>query len=429
MLFSLDVRRARKGDCLLLHFGHSDEPRLAMIDGGPKGVYKPQLRPRIDEIRKARGLGTNQPLIVDLLMISHVDDDHIQGILELTDELRTAQMERRPKRVQVYDLWHNSFDNIIGRTPTELTNAMKDKFGPASLSGNPPDDLTLDAKTDMSDEEVRSSLKVLASIQQGAQLRKDAKMLGIELNVEFDGKLIMAQKEAVEMEGGLSLTVIGPMPAEVKALHAKHQAWLKDLQKKGEKPGDVLSAYVDKSIPNLSSIVVLAETDNKSMLLTGDARGDKILKGLELTGVIDKGGTIHVDLLKVPHHGSSNNLDNDFFERITADYYVFSGDGEHGNPERESLEMLWEARGDDDYTVHLTYPIDEIDLERKKDWEKERNKEINRGKKGKDVRPVWSAKKHSLAALFDENETFASKLSIVEEGKPHVINLLADVDF
>src|SRR5207344_790094 len=83
-----------------------------------------------------------------------------------------------------------------------------------------------------------------------------------------------------------------------------------------------------------------------------------------------------IDLLKVPHHGSSNNLDKDFFERIIADHYVFSGDGEHGNPERESLEMLLKARGgDDDYQVHLTYPIKEIDVERKKDWEKEQRKE------------------------------------------------------
>ena len=27
MIFSLDVRRARKGDCLLLHYGTDDEPR------------------------------------------------------------------------------------------------------------------------------------------------------------------------------------------------------------------------------------------------------------------------------------------------------------------------------------------------------------------------------------------------------------------
>ena len=85
---------------------------------------------------------------------------------------------------------------------------------------------------------------------------------------------------------------------------------------------------------------------------------------------------MHVDVLKVPHHGSANNLEHDFFERITADHYVFSGNGEHGNPERESLEMLFDARGRRRRsTLHLTYPIDEIDVGRKKDWEKEQAKE------------------------------------------------------
>jgi hypothetical protein len=48
-------------------------------------------------------------------------------------------------------------------------------------------------------------------------------------------------------------------------------------------------------------------------------------------------------VLKVPRHGSSNNLDKDFFERITADHYAFSGDAEHDNPEREALRMLLNA--------------------------------------------------------------------------------------
>ena len=49
-----------------------------------------------------------------------------------------------------------------------------------------------------------------------------------------------------------------------------------------------LAAYVDESVPNLSSIVVLAEWMARRMLLTGDARGDKILEGLELVGLLRK---------------------------------------------------------------------------------------------------------------------------------------------
>ena len=35
MIFSLDVLPARKGDCLILHFGTDDDPALILIDGGP----------------------------------------------------------------------------------------------------------------------------------------------------------------------------------------------------------------------------------------------------------------------------------------------------------------------------------------------------------------------------------------------------------
>jgi hypothetical protein len=429
MIFTLDVLRARKGDCLILHYGSADDPKLVMIDGGPKQVYKPHLRPRLEEIRKARGLAKNDPLVVDMLMISHVDDDHIQGILDLTRELRTAQLENKPQLVQILSLWHNSFENIIDNTPEELTAAFSKQFGTASMNGDPSADLTIDPlDQSLNEKDVSANLKVLASIQQGAQLRTDADSLQFPLNAEFDGKLILAEGKGqpIDISDGLKFTVVGPMKPELVALHKKHQQWLKELKAKGIEPEEALSAYVDKSVPNLSSIVVVAEADGKRILLTGDARGDKILEGLELTGLLKKGGKVHVDVLKGPHHGSDNNLDTDFFERITADHYVFSGDGEHGNPERESLEMLLAARGDEDYEVHLTYPIAEIDAGRKAAWDNEQAKETTKKKKNPNqkVRANWSPAKQGLEALLKEEKAFAKKFRFVEEGKPHLIELL-----
>lgn len=430
MLFSFDVIRARKGDCSILHYGSADDPRHIMIDGGPSKVYGPHLRPRLEQIKKARGIDQKKPLPIEALMVSHVDDDHIRGILDLTREL----IENPARQlVQISSVWHNSFENIIGQNPKELTTAITKKVPTAATDGELPDDVTVD-REDESETTIVANLKVLASIQQGAQLRSDVvNKLGVDLNPDFDGGLILANEngESIDMGDGLEFTVAGPMVTELKQLHKKHQEWLEELQEKGLSAEDALAAYVDKSVANLSSIVVLAEAGGKRMLLTGDARGDKILEGLELVGLLEEGGKMHVDLLKVPHHGSSNNLDDDFFERITADHYVFSGDGEHGNPERESLEMLLKARGDDDYTIHLTYPIDEIDVGRKADWEKEQNKERNKKKKNpkKEVRADWSPEEHSLAALFEENEAFAKKVRIVEEGKPHVINLVDEVEF
>ena len=107
MRFSLDVIRARKGDCLMVHYGTKAQPRVMMIDGGPSNVYKPHLRPRITQIRTARGLDDNTSLPVDVLMVSHLDDDHIKGVLDLTKELRTQKADNQPQLIRVRTLWHN----------------------------------------------------------------------------------------------------------------------------------------------------------------------------------------------------------------------------------------------------------------------------------------------------------------------------------
>jgi len=440
-VFSLDVRRARKGDCFLLHYGSKAEPKLALIDGGPTNVYLPHLKPRLEEIRTARGIAATKPLVLDFLMVSHVDDDHIQGILELMKELRTAKADRTVRKVKALGIWHNSFDNIIGSKPDLVTAAFTSSFT-ASVESD-PESKTADIPVveDVEDEEVLWNVRALASIKQGAQLRNDAKELKFPLNPKFKGKLIVAvgKGNAIDMGGGLKLTVVGPMEPEILKLHVEHQKWLAELKKKGMSPEDVLAAYVDKSAANLSSVVVLAEAGKKKILLTGDARGDKVLEGLELVGLVKKGGSLHVDILKGPHHGSDNNLDDDFFERITADHYVFSGDGEHGNPERASLEMLLKARGDDDdYQVHLTYPIKEIDVERKLDWEKEQAKEkakvaaakaAGKAPPKKKPRANWSPAKNSLASLLKANPKFAAKFTFIDgDTERHVIDLGAKLD-
>lgn len=300
MFFSLDVRRARKGDCLLLHYGSkenrdgsNEDLGLVMIDGGPKAVYGPHLRPRLEEIRRNR-VKDNKPLQVDLLMVSHVDDDHIQGILDLTRELREAANEQKPQLVQILAMWHNSFDNIINHNTKALTASVTDQFGAAAVSGGAEfsDEEVIDVEEqyegsdhDVDPEEakelVSSSLKVLASIAQGAQLRHDAEKLDLSLNAEFGGDLIIAKNaEPIDLGNGLTFTVVGPMLPEVDALRKKHLEWLKKLKEEGKKPSEVLAAYVDKSVPNLSSLVLMAEVKGKRMLLTGDARGDKILEGL-----------------------------------------------------------------------------------------------------------------------------------------------------
>ena len=274
---------------------------------------------------------------------------------------------------------------------------------------------------------------MLASVKQGFQLQRDATALGIPINPKGDGTLILASDKALKLGTDLEFTVAGPMQPELLKLQEEHDKWLQELKDKGIDPEDALAAFVDRSVPNLSSIVTLVKAGGKTMLLTGDARGDKILKGFESIGLLAAGGKMHVDLLKVPHHGSANNLTRGFFERITAQHYVFSGNGEHGNPERDAVAMLLDARGTSAFEIHLTYPIDEIDVARKKDWEIEQAKERTRKANGtstKEPRPDWSAPLNSLKAFFEQRPLAANqRLHIVQVTNPHVIDLLDPLGF
>lgn len=395
MAFTFEALPAHKGDSLLLHFGTASSPRLAVIDGGPANTFRPALRPRLLKIKGERGLADSEPLPIDWLMVSHIDDDHIKGVLELTRELAEAHDDDLAPEFLVRSVWHNSFDDVLKTTPGELQAAISAQFGAASTA-----DIAADLFPDLSLE----SAKILASVPQGRQLRDDIRKLKIPLNPQFDGGLVLLKPGSSKFRigpagaGGIDVQVVGPLKPQLEQLQKEHDAYLREKKKKKSDPEAALAAFTDTSVPNLSSIVVEVASGGKKLLLTGDARGDFVLEGLKGSKLLKAGKPYVVDVLKVPHHGSDRNMTREFFEKVHATHYVFSGDGEHGNPERETMKMLFEARSrvaalaGQPFTVWLTYPVDQVDAGREEDWEKERQK----GRKER----RWDARKDSLREFF-----------------------------
>jgi hypothetical protein len=192
---------------------------------------------------------------------------------------------------------------------------------------------------------------VLASDPQGKKLNAAAKRLGLgeTMNDPFQ-PLVMAWPGQQKADiAGLELEVIAPAKEAVENLR---KAWIK------KRDDSILADYDDDSPYNLSSIVVVARFAGKSMLLTGDALGSAVLDGLQEKGLLDANGKAHFDLLKLPHHGSQNNVVLDFFQRVTADTYVVSGDKvKFPNPHENAMGWIKQARGDDDYVVYCTYDL------------------------------------------------------------------------
>jgi hypothetical protein len=355
MLFSLEAFQADHGDALLLHFGSPDNPKFMLIDGGPTANgYLDVIKPRLQQIREQFAAEENDPLPLEMVMVSHIDDDHIVGIQALMKDLKDGADDQIPPPWKVRTLWFNSFDEILGNGDDEIFSVLTAQVAAAGLNAPLPGAHFADPY----------GAAVIASVPNGRLLRQAAQGLGITKNKGFNG-LVMAGEDEVNqltLSPGLKITVIAPDQERIEALHAKweqsleHQPNIEELAS--------LAANSDTSVANLSSIVVLAEFEGKKMLLTGDGRSDHTLEGLERAGLLLQGGTFPVDILKLPHHGSNRNVTQTFFKRVPAKHYVVSANGANSNPDLSTLQMIEAAReGSDDFTIHLTNHSGENDLQ------------------------------------------------------------------
>ena len=165
-------------------------------------------------------------------------------------------------------------------------------------------------------------------------------------------------QKIVPIADGLTFTVLAPNEVQLKRLKEAFEAAKAEHGANDEAVG---ADYLNNTVPNMASIVVIAEAAGARgkkirMLLSGDARGDVMLESLQLAGLMDK-GHCHFDLMKVQHHGSSHSTTQDFFEKVTADHYVISGNGKHDIPHADALAWLSAARHGKPYDAYLTNRI------------------------------------------------------------------------
>ena len=328
MKLTLEALQANEGDCLLMHYEQAAaKPVRILIDGGSAGIYRQVLKPRLDELR---GDGR---LDLRMVMVSHVDGDHISGILDLLKDLERRQEDGEEAFCKIRTLWHNSFEKVHGgRTAAAQSAAVGAAMGGVAPTG-------LEAK----------AAAVVASIKQGAALRDAAQRLNIPLNQGAKADLVRAPKRTVrkiDVAPGLTFTILGPRDEQLEKLD---EDWRAAKLANPANPQAQAADYLNRTVPNLSSIVILLEAKRSRgkpvrVLLTGDAGGDHILESLAATGIGGRDGSIHVDLLKVQHHGSNHSTTQDFFEKVTADRYVISGNGRHDIPHGDTLKWLSAAR-------------------------------------------------------------------------------------
>lgn len=329
-MFRLHIIQAEFGDCLILEFGTNSLSRYILVDGGPNYVYNNHLRNELQAIDAKGGK-------LELVVLSHVDNDHIIGLLDLMAELFEQRTNNTKEIISIEALWHNTFDQTIGHG-NDIEARLK----------------TAIASSDSASQSLTSAGMAIQGIGEGRSFYRRAKQLNIPINPGFANDLICVDYalEPIEMSD-LKLYVVGPTQKNLDELEHEWQDWL-DKHADDIASGDpMLAEKADQSIPNLSSIMLLARIDGKSILLTGDGRSDHLLQGLEQAGLTDDKGCLHVDVYKFPHHGSDRNVTREFFYKVTADQYVVSANGKYGNPDLATLIWAIEAAKDQNRSIEI----------------------------------------------------------------------------
>ena len=303
-MFRIEMLPAGHGDCLWIEFGDPKAPRRVLIDGGAVGTYKRALRERL------RGLPENERRF-ELLVVTHIDADHITGILELLEDSET--------RFQARDIWFNGYRHLPDERPETLGPVQGERL------------------TDL-----------LVKRPWNREFKEAAVV------VQADGDL-----PRLQLEGGLVLTLLSPTPGKLADLKPE---WEKEVRKAGldpnqPRPGEVespegfdllgspdveaLAAEAfseDSAKANGSSIALLAEFEGRRLLLTGDAHPGIMTAAIKrLAG----GGRLAVDACKLPHHGSKANVNRQFLQALDCRKWLFSTNGAYfRHPDRQTVARV-----------------------------------------------------------------------------------------
>jgi beta-lactamase superfamily II metal-dependent hydrolase len=316
-MFELHAVQAKFGDCLIIEFGN-ETPAYILIDGGPNHVYEESLKPALDKIIQNNKL--------EAVMISHIDLDHIRGIMDLLTELKRQQDAKEQPFIGVEQLWLNTFSATV-----DPNNSITQRMN------------TLNAQASKKGVQMNSTGNAVNAVSDGHKITQLCKLLRIEMNPSAVNKIYCVDDNPKTIKfGNLNFTIVGPTRKNLDKLKKNWENWLQKNEDEISRGNFNVLGMSDNSVPNLSSIAFLVEGDGKTILFTGDSRGDHVKDGLEQAGKL-KDGKLHLDVLKVQHHGSARNSDAKFFNDITADTYVISADGTNDNPDYQVLTWIAEA--------------------------------------------------------------------------------------
>ena len=322
-----------------------------LFDFGYSSTYKKHIEKHLKYIAE-------QKEELDLVVVTHIDQDHISGGIRFFEDNGPADM---PQVIGVKEIWHNSYRHL---EMVETTKPLTEK------------EINYINSNSIVVEQNREEGTTDTSGKQGSRLAANLNFYGHNWNTYFDGKAVSYQKEPIQLNDEVKITVVAPTFNELEKLK---KVWKRELKIKFptiELNGDAifddavecislmkrprhiqnlikntsttnnLERLASISFPedvdeiNASSITCIVEFYGKKMLFLGDALPSIV--EAQLRDIFDEAKfPIHFDAIKVAHHGSAKNINKKLLDIIDSEHYFISTNGKtYGHPDIETIAKI-----------------------------------------------------------------------------------------
>jgi beta-lactamase superfamily II metal-dependent hydrolase len=349
---------ALNGDCFLITTGETN----ILIDGGYVNTYNEFLKPNLIEM-------ASKGEKLSLLVVSHIDADHISGIIKFIEENETEKI------IPVQNIWHNAFRHIQQDEQIDTTIKEEKIFN------------------DIKREELSGSATNV-SAKQGSSLASILLKYKYQWNTQFHGNAVSLDHKNSITVGEFTVNLLSPNQTKLESLQ---KYWRKELYKNGyldtshtdgfwDDAFEFLLAqdkeelkYKSKTISyknnidfdklkggpftpdtsptNGSSISLILQVGDKKMLFLGDSHSDLVESELK-KHLSTKGFPIYFDLVKLSHHGSFSNNSPGLLELIDSDKWIISSNGKiHNHPDIETLAWILTKDNKIKRNIFFNYPL------------------------------------------------------------------------
>ena len=355
MGMEINLLQAGKGDCILVRCGTGTKKVNILIDSGTRKDYFLEALSRIAEKSER----------IDVLIFTHDDNDHIKGASSLLKQL--IQKENGKKSVKPF----KSF-GMGGRLDDQYKDLFVDLTDDRILfnfGGNGTETLLgVEEARELFESFRKMDIRKLGFVLADADEVPDVpypnmvqlrwKNVGSGLQSE-----VIRQPEQKELEmKDEHLEIVILSPRKQVLVNYIHSAWEKQKKKevalktekkrrKNEWEKSIqywLQNEVDSkgelSFANQASIAFLIVYGKSCGLFAGDAPAAEIVSAGRkyLARKQIKQDYMEVDFIKLPHHGSSHNVNREFFEFFRTKTYFVTTEGcaQYRHPGKVTLALI-----------------------------------------------------------------------------------------